>query len=169
LYLTNLLNVVHNNNFDESFSDNTIVSIVTGEPALTINKMATPTTNLQAGDEVTYTILISNTGNAPAYNVIVTDNLLTSNPSYIASISNIVASYVNGPAITGLNLMDLFTTGGLNFTALYPIFSVVDENNTINITYTVVLNDTVYPRQVIDNTVNITKYTSLPYPKALTM
>jgi len=118
---------------------------------------------------VTYTLLISNTGNAPAYNVIVTDNLLTSNPSYIASISNIVASYVNGPAITGLNLMDLFTTGGLNFTALYPIFSVVDENNTINITSTVVLNDTVYPRQVIDNTVNITKYTSLPYPKALTM
>ncbi|MDD3753461.1 MAG: carboxypeptidase regulatory-like domain-containing protein, partial [Methanobacterium sp.] len=166
LYLTNLFNIIYDNNFDESFSDNTIVSIVTGQPALTINKTATPTTNLQAGNEVTYTILISNTGHAPAYNVIVNDDLLTSNPSYIASISNIIASYVNGPVITGLNLMDLFTTGGLNFAALYPIFSVDDANNTINITYTVLLNDTVYPRQVINNTVNLTKYTSLPLPES---
>ncbi|HMK53776.1 MAG TPA: hypothetical protein VK444_03260, partial [Methanobacteriaceae archaeon] len=163
LYLTNLLNIDYENSPGEIFTDNKIVSIVTGEPKLTITKTATPTTNLQAGDVVTYTITISNTGHAPAYNVIVKDNLFTANPGYIASTS-MAARYVNGTAITGLTLSDLFTPGGLNFTALWPIYGVNGTNNTIEITYNAILNSTVYPRQFINNTVNITQYTSLPLP-----
>ena len=166
LWLTNLLNINYENSPGETFSDNRIVSLKTGEPELSINKTATPTTGLQAGDVVTYTITINNTGNAPAYNVIVTDDLLTSNAGYIASISGITASYLNGATITGLNLMDLFTSTGLNFTSLYPIYKVNGTNSTIIITYNTTLNSTVYPRQIINNTVNITKFTSLTPPES---
>ncbi|EKF85388.1 isopeptide-forming domain-containing fimbrial protein, partial [Methanobacterium formicicum] len=166
LWLTNLLNINYENSPGETFCDNRIVSLKTGEPELTINKTATPTTGLQAGDVVTYTITINNTGNAPAYNVIVTDDLLTSNAGYIASISGITASYLNGVAITGLNLMDIFTSNGLNFGSLYSIYGTNGTNSTIIITYNATLNSTVYPRQIINNTVNITKFTSLSPPES---
>jgi|GEM_PF-447852 len=166
LWLTNLLNINYENSPGETFCDNRIVSLKTGEPELSINKTATPTTGLQAGDVVTYTITINNSGNAPAYNVMVTDDLLSSNPGYISSISGITASYLNGVTITGLNLMDLFTSTGLNFGSLYPIYGVNGTNSTIIITYNATLNSTVYPRQIINNTVNITKFTSLTPPES---
>ncbi len=166
LWLTNLLNINYENSPGEIFCDNRIVSLKTGEPQLTINKTATPTTELQAGDMVTYTLTINNTGNAPAYNVMVTDDLLSSNPGYISSISGITANYLNGATITGLNLMDLFTSTGLNFGSLYPIYGVNGTNSTIIITYNATLNSTVYPRQIINNTVNITKFTSLTPPES---
>ncbi|MBP1945818.1 putative repeat protein (TIGR01451 family)/fimbrial isopeptide formation D2 family protein [Methanobacterium petrolearium] len=166
LWLTNLLNINYENSPGKIFSDNRIVSLITGEPQLNINKTATPTSDLQAGDMVTYTVTIDNTGNAPAYNVVVTDDLLTSNSGYILSISNITVSYGSGTAITGLNLMDIFTSTGLDFGSLYPIYSANSTNSSIIITYDALLNSTVYPRQVIDNTVNITKYTSLTPPES---
>ncbi|MDY9924548.1 carboxypeptidase regulatory-like domain-containing protein [Methanobacterium sp.] len=166
LWLTNLLNINYENSPGETFCDNRIVSLKTGEPELSINKTATPTTGLQAGDVVTYTITINNSGNAPAYNVIVTDDLFSSNPGYISSISGITASYLNGATITGLNLMDIFTSTGLNFGSLYPIYGVNGTNSTIIITYNATLNSTVYPRQIINNTVNITKFTSLTLPES---
>ena len=162
LYLTNLLYVNYENSPGMMFSNNEVAWIQTGQPSLNITKTATPVSQLQSGDVVTYTILINNTGHAPAYNVVVKDDLLTANTGYISSISSITASYVNGAAITGLNLMNLFTTDGLNFTSLYPIFSVDGTNNTINITYTALLSNSVYPGQFIYNTANITNYTSLP-------
>jgi fimbrial isopeptide formation D2 family protein/uncharacterized repeat protein (TIGR01451 family) len=45
------------------------------EPDLAITKTITPDTNIDAGDTVTITLLVENTGNAPAYNVVVTDLL----------------------------------------------------------------------------------------------
>ena len=166
LWLTNLLNINYENSPGEMFCDNRIVSLITGEPELNINKTATPTSDLQAGDVVTYTITINNTGNAPAYNVVVTDDLLNSNSGYILSISNLTVHYDSGTPITGLNLMDLFTSTGLDFGSLYPIYAVNSTNSSIIITYDAILNGTVYPRQVINNTVNITKFTSLPPPES---
>jgi len=166
LFLTNWLNVNWLNSPRQPFSDNKIISIVTGQPQLTITKNAVPTTNLQAGSVVTYTLTIINIGNATAYNVVVYDDLLSSNSGYMG-LNSIAAYYINGTAITGLNLADLFTTG-LNFTSLYPI-GINSTNNTIIITYNVTLNSTVYPLQVMNNTVQITKFTSLPQSIALIM
>ncbi|NYB51391.1 MAG: DUF11 domain-containing protein, partial [Methanobacteriaceae archaeon] len=165
LYLTNWLNVHYNNTFQEQDSQNIIIKFRINEPMLAIEKNATPTNNLQAGDVVTYTVAITNTGHGIAYNVAVQDDLLISNPGFISNIT-IAARYVDGVAITGLNLMDIFTTGGLNFSTLYPIYPVNSTNNTILITYNATLNGTVYPLQYINNTVNITKFTALPPPES---
>lgn len=166
LWLTNLLNINYQNSQGELFSANQIVSLKTGEPQLTIKKTVTPSNGLQAGDVATYAITINNVGNAPAYNVIVTDDLLSSHTEYIASINGITARYRNGPNITGLNLRDIFTSHGLNFGSLYPIYGVNGTNSTIIITYNTTLNRTVFPRQIINNTVNITKFTSLIPPES---
>ncbi len=160
LWLTNWLNINWENTPGTPFQENKIISILIGEPQLTITKNATPTTNLQAGDVVTYTLTVKNTGNAPAYNVVVADDLFTANAGYLI-LNSIAARYGNGTAITGLTLSDLFTPTGLNFTAVYPL-GFNNTNNTIIIEYNVTLNSTVYPRQVINNTAQITKFTSLP-------
>ena len=159
LFLTNLMNVNYNNSFSQTYSDNKIVSLVVQEPALNITKTVTPSTGRQAGDSVNYTITITNTGNAPAYNVVVKDNLLA-NHGYITS-TTISARYANGTVIDLTGLGDLFGEG-LNFGSLYPIFGINSTNNTIIITYTAILNSTVYPLQVINNTAQITRFTSLP-------
>ncbi len=161
LYLTNLLNVNYNNTLSQMFSDNQIVSMNTNEPQLTINKTANPNTGRQAGDTVTYTITITNTGHAPAYNVNVTDNLLSSLGNYITGTPIVTAQYEGGPSIDLTGLGNLFGTG-LNFGASYPIFATNETNNTIIITYNALLNGNVYPLQVMNNTVGITNFTSLP-------
>ena len=165
LYMTNLLNVNYNNTFGEMFSDNQIVSMILNEPQLTINKTATPNTGRQAGDVVTYTITIKNTGHAPAYNVIVSDNLISNLGSYINGIPSVTAQYQGGPSIDLTGLGNLFGTG-LNFGSLYPIFGADDTNNTIILTYNAILSNNVYPLQVMNNTVGITNYTSLIPPNS---
>ena len=117
LYLTNLMNVNYNNTVMQMFTDNQIVSIVTNEPQLNITKTASPNTGKQAGDNVTYTITIKNTGNAPAYNVNITDNLLSSLGIYINGTPTVTAKYQGGPSINLTGLGDLFGTG-LNFGSL---------------------------------------------------
>ncbi len=161
LYLTNLLNVNYNNSFSQMFTNNQIVSIVTAEPDLTINKTADPNTGRQAGDTVTYTITITNTGHAPSYNVNVTDNLLNNYSSYIQGTPTVTANYENGSSIDLTGLGNLFGTG-LNFGALYPIYGINETNNTIIITYNATLSSNVTPLQVINNTAEITNFTSLP-------
>jgi len=68
------------NTFGESYSlrDSNEVNYV--EPRLVITKTAEPYSNLKAGDEVTYTILVKNHGHSPAYNVGLTDTI----PTYIS-------------------------------------------------------------------------------------
>jgi uncharacterized repeat protein (TIGR01451 family)/fimbrial isopeptide formation D2 family protein len=161
LYLTNWMNVNYNNTVMQMFTNNQIVSLVTNEPQLTITKTASPNTGRQAGNNVTYTITIKNTGNAPAYNVNITDNLLSSLGIYINGTPTVTASYQGGPSINLTGLGDLFGTG-LNFGTLYPIFASNETNNTIILTYNAILSSDVYPLQVMNNTAQITNFTSLP-------
>lgn len=164
LNLANLLNIKYENTENVVFSDNSIVNFVTGQPVLSIEKNATPKKDLEAGSNITYTIIIKNTGNGTAYNIVVKDNFLNINSAYVNNINNIVAYYLNGDQmipITGLNLLDLFGPNGLNFGVLYPL-GIDATNNTIVITYNVTLSSKVYPLQVINNTVQITNFTSLP-------
>ena len=161
LYLTNLMNVNYNNTCHQMFTNNQIVSIVTNEPQLNITKTASPNTGKQAGDNVTYTITIKNTGNAPAYNVNITDNLLSSLGIYINGTPTVTAKY-QGWTFHQFNwFRNLFGTG-LNFGSSYPIFASNETNNTIILTYNAILSSNVYPLQVINNTAQITNFTSLP-------
>jgi len=68
------------NTFGQSYSlrDSNEVNYV--EPRLVITKTAEPYSNLKAGDEVTYTILVKNHGHSPAYNVGLRDTI----PTYIS-------------------------------------------------------------------------------------
>ena len=50
----------------------------------------------------------------------------------------------------------------MNFGSQYPIFASNESNNTIILTYNAILNDDVYPLQTINNTAQITNFTSLP-------
>ena len=164
LYLTNLMNINYNNTFLETFADNKIVSLTTQEPHITVTKTAN-TTTAQGGDSVTYTIKIQNTGHATAYNVNVLDNFKNLFfPSYVQSITGVTATYQNGQSIDLTGLGDLFGNG-LNFGALYPIYTANDSSHinmsTIIITYTALLGN-VYPNQSLTNTVNVTNYTSSP-------
>ena len=161
LYFTNLMNVNYNNTAMQMFTNNQIVPIVTNEPQLVITKTASPNTGLQAGDNVAYTITIKNTGNAPAYNVNITDNLLSLSGIYIDGTSTVTAKYENGSSINLTDLGYLFGTG-LNFGSQYPLFASNETNNTIILTYNAILNSDVYPLQVINNTAQITNFTSLP-------
>ncbi len=161
LYLTNLMNVNYNNTVMQMFTNNQIVSIVTNEPQLNITKTASPNTGQQAGDNVTYSITIKNTGNAPAYNVNITDNLLSSLGIYINGTPTVTASYQGGPSINLTGLGNLFGAG-LNFGSAYPIFASNQTNNTIILTYNAALSSDVYPLQVMNNTAQITNFTSLP-------
>jgi fimbrial isopeptide formation D2 family protein len=161
LYLTNWMNVNYNNTVMQMFTNNQIVSIVTNEPQLTITKTASPNTGQQAGGKVTYTITIKNTGNAPAYNVNITDNLLSSLGIYINGTPTVTARYQDGSSINLTGLGDLFGTG-LNFGSSFPIFASNETNNTIILTYNAILSSDVYPLQVMNNTAQITNFTSLP-------
>ena len=46
-----------------------------GEPQLSISKAVSPNTNLQAGTQLTFTLTVTNSGTAPAFDVVVTDVL----------------------------------------------------------------------------------------------
>ena len=161
LHLANLLNIMYDNTTDSTFSEDSIVHFVTGMPNLSIQKNATPKNNLEAGDTVTYNIIIKNKGNSTAYNIVVRDNFLIINGQYFSTSSiKDLRAYRGEVEITDLNLWDLFTDDGLSL-GNYAL-GVDPSNNTILITYKIVLPNNVTPLQVFNNTVQITNFTSLP-------
>lgn len=56
-----------------SLRDSTAIDYLA--PELTLTKSASPATNLVGGSQVAYTISVTNSGRAPAYNLVVTDNV----------------------------------------------------------------------------------------------
>ena len=74
-------------------------------PELVLTKSAQPSTNLQPGDTVTYTITLANQGDAAAYNMVVTDtlpaNLLLMNNGGSASPSSSSFTITSGDPVNG--------------------------------------------------------------------
>lgn len=52
-----------------------ITTVTVAEPAVTVTKTVAPMTLLPSGGTLTYTVVIANTGNAPAYDVAVSDDM----------------------------------------------------------------------------------------------
>jgi len=93
---TNLVTVAWNITDTGSFSPSraltqtsTVTSYV-GQPVLGIVKNSTPLPNtyVGAGDLITYTLRITNSGHSPAYNIVITDAL----PGYLTYITSAVTS-----------------------------------------------------------------------------
>ncbi|MEM7734678.1 MAG: isopeptide-forming domain-containing fimbrial protein, partial [Deinococcota bacterium] len=70
-------NLTNNAGYASDSDTNTFdpITVVVREPDLEITKTLSPNNNVDAGDTVTVTLEVANTGNAPAYNVVVTDLL----------------------------------------------------------------------------------------------
>ncbi|MBK8034654.1 MAG: isopeptide-forming domain-containing fimbrial protein [Chloroflexi bacterium] len=122
----------------------TTVDIV--EPRLTIDKSAN-VTDADAGDTVTYTVVVRNTGTAPAYNVVITDPLL---PQLELLAGTVTTSA--GTITTGNSAAD--TTIRVDTTSLAV-------NGVITITYQARLRPSVFPGQQLVNTATQTS-NSLP-------
>ncbi|MDP2837354.1 MAG: isopeptide-forming domain-containing fimbrial protein [Methanobacteriaceae archaeon] len=168
LYLTNLMNIMYANSPGATFSDNSIISFITQEPALNITKGILNTTgagtisplpsilpingNLtgaDAGDKVTFVITIGNQGSYNAYNTIIKDNIL----SGFVNFNLISVAYGNGTSI-------LNYTGNLTNATGLILNNIIPGNSTVLITYSVDVASNVYPRQIINNTAQITNYGS---------
>ncbi|MDI9618441.1 hypothetical protein, partial [Methanothermobacter sp.] len=167
LYLTNQFAIKYYNSPLDAFCQSDLAQVITQEPRLTINKTITSTTghgiidpegNLigaDAGDTITYKILIENTGSWNAYNVTVRDIIPVKliNPQIISVLDG------NGVAVpyTG----DLFTSG-IRIEMIPGRDNLPLGNDTVIITCTGILRADVNPREVINNTAQITAYASTP-------
>ncbi|MEM7799792.1 MAG: hypothetical protein AAF633_11425, partial [Chloroflexota bacterium] len=80
IILANFLKQSGTNTDGETYSLRDLVNITVAEPNIVLTKTATPQTNLVAGDTVTYTIDLENTGVYTAFNVVITDTI----PTFIA-------------------------------------------------------------------------------------
>lgn len=157
LILANLFQVVSNNSPTDAEADLTIVSVTLQEPALTIDKTVTsPTSNLEAGDTVSYLISITNDGSAEAYDVVVADT-----PD--AGLTSCSMGAISGGSGTG----DIFS-GSLTFSAFSANSgTALDPGDTVTIAATCTLDDTVQNRTDYDNTASVswaTQPAATPFP-----
>ncbi|WP_231373908.1 isopeptide-forming domain-containing fimbrial protein [Thioalkalivibrio sp. ALE11] len=150
LFLTNILQVETANTPGETTTETGPVAFDVRAPVLDIDKAITTTggegsisgdgnlAGADAGDTVEYTITLTNTGGAPAFDVTVTDPP----PSGLESCSD-ASVEVDGSTRSFTGSLD--TGGGL------LIDGEVDAGQSAAITYTCTLADDVTPRQELDN------------------
>ncbi|MCZ2343080.1 MAG: DUF11 domain-containing protein, partial [Bacteroidales bacterium] len=124
------------------------VSVTIVEPVITNLALSANVATADAGDVVTYTATFSNTGNATAFDVSLTDLLSAGNLTLVSG--SVVTS--SGTVTTG--------NGGSDTTVRVDIPSV-PVGGSVTITYQATLNGTVNPNQVITTNAGVT-YTSLP-------
>ncbi|MBK9748928.1 MAG: isopeptide-forming domain-containing fimbrial protein [Chloroflexi bacterium] len=122
----------------------TTVDIV--EPRLIINKSAS-VPQADAGDTVTYTVTVQNTGTALAYNVVITDPMLPE------------LELLTGTVTTSAGAVTLGNTAGDTTIRIDAVSLAI--NGTITITYQARLRPSVFPGQNLVNTASQTS-NSLP-------
>lgn len=153
LYLANLVQMKYSNNKEDFATDDSAVLLKTKEPQLNITKTPNPTTG-DAGDEITYNITVKNIGNWPAYNVTIRDIL----PPELINLTLVsIVDSTGHVLIAGIDYVgDLFSSSGITLS------NPLGVNESIIITTICTLSNTIYPRQVIENTAQITNYSSTP-------
>jgi len=109
------------------------------EPVLEINKTASPSSGIQAGDLITYTLIVEHTpqSTATAYNVIVTDSIPT-------DLTLVAGSLKTDPSASSS------VTDSQHITVTYDLFTQASAIFTI--TYVVEADDSIQPSsQLINN------------------
>ncbi len=131
--------------------DSTTVTVT--EPRLTIDKSASPTTGLNAGDTVTYTIVLDNLAvngaTSTAFDVTLSD-LIPSGLLITGITSTTPAGGATGSGTTAI------TGGGTGLSGEYDI----PVNGSVTIIYTATVQNTFLPGQSLTNDANAT-YSSL--------
>ncbi|MBK1644967.1 hypothetical protein CKO25_09955, partial [Thiocapsa imhoffii] len=117
-----------------TWDDNATVTV--GEPALAITKAMTPAANLTAGDLVTVSLTVTNTGEVPAFEVAVTDLLNdgTDNDLFALAATGITDTSTG----TGVDDFDFGydeNTGTITFTAK-PGVSLAANGGTVTFSFT---------------------------------
>jgi uncharacterized repeat protein (TIGR01451 family)/fimbrial isopeptide formation D2 family protein len=116
------------------------------EPRLTINKTVSPT-SADAGDTVTYTVVITNTGTAPAFNVVITDPMTATAPLVAGTVTTTA-----GTIVTGNTVGD---------TTIRVEISPLAVSGSVTITYQALILPSAFPGQQIINTASQT-FNSMP-------
>ncbi|HUN09075.1 MAG TPA: isopeptide-forming domain-containing fimbrial protein [Aggregatilineales bacterium] len=135
--VTNTAQIRYTNFNDVVVGQNGTVNIDIVEPRLTVDKTAN-VTQADAGDTVTYTVVVRNTGTARAYNVVVTDPLLPQ------------LELLNGTVTTTAGTVTIGNTAGDTTIQINAVSLAV--NGTITITYQARLLPSVFPGQSLVNT-----------------
>ena len=142
----------------EATSNDVFASVL--EPKLTVVKTASPTT-ADAGDIITFTVTVSNTGNTTAFDVSVADTL-DSRLSLVSVSTPTAPAYYSETSTTAQPQLNRTITagGGGSFNITFNRLDAADS-----VTYTVVATvlASVNVADTIDNTVDVL-YTSLPGP-----
>jgi fimbrial isopeptide formation D2 family protein/uncharacterized repeat protein (TIGR01451 family) len=122
------------------------VELVVVEPELTVVKTLTSSPTVDAGDTVTYNVVVTNTGNGPAYNVSIDDTF----PAWLDYVS-----------ISGTNWAD--TGVAPANTTPFVFTGTILPSGTTNFTITFRVNSTAEIGNTFENFVT-TSYTSDPDP-----
>ena len=131
----------------------TIALLVLNQPDLTINKSANQTSGIENNTKVQYSINVTNKGDAPAFNINITDDFFNKYSNY-GNITDMYIEYSNGTrhTLTTTEIDALFnSTEGLNI-------AVLNENDYFTIFYTVTFNANPDPMESIKNTARITQF-----------
>lgn len=153
VFKTNTVNLKYNNtNLDTNNSD-AMVWVLTQMPELVINKTVNTTESVVNGTNVTYTIIVNNTGHGTAYNVTLIDNFnslnISDNATVIGSLK--IKNSTNDITITEDQQKSFFNGTGL-------VIESLSNETYLNITYEVVFNEKLIPNSKYVNTANITEY-----------
>ena len=142
-----------------SANGNTDVKI--SEPAITISKAVSPTSNVQAGDSLTYTVTVSNAANrADAFDLVLNDALGNLGSNFDLQSINLPGSLPSGTA----SIINTSTTSAASAAAGDRIQLSIDRLNSgqsFSFTYTGVVLTNIEPGTTLTNTANVT-YTGLP-------
>ncbi|NDG74139.1 MAG: isopeptide-forming domain-containing fimbrial protein [Synechococcaceae bacterium WB8_1B_136] len=131
------------------------------EPAITISKAVSPSSNVQAGDTLTYTVTVSNAANrADAFDLVLNDALGNLGSNFDLTSVTLPASL---PAGTG-SINNTSVTSAASAAAGDRIQLSIDRLNSgqsFSFTYTGVVLTAIQPGTTLTNTANVT-YTGLP-------
>jgi uncharacterized repeat protein (TIGR01451 family) len=120
-------------NVFDSETSNTVTTTVVSTPTLEVFKFGLPDP-VQAGDLLTYTIFYTNTGNADANNVIITDDLAL-NTTYVTDSSNPDVSpgnpNVSPGSVVWINVPTLAGNGGSGAITLTVAVTSPLDNGTL--------------------------------------
>jgi len=139
--------------FDSGVSDTDIVTTTVGAADLSTSTKEADQTNYKAGDSVTYTITLNNTGTVAATNVVIVDTL----PTYLTYVSDTAGGSEAGGVVT-VNIASVAAGGSTPFDIVCTVNpAVVDgtvATNSADIDYNSGTNPTAEPTETV--TVDVT-------------
>lgn len=138
------------------------------EPLITIAKSANDTT-VQAGQLVTFTVVLENTGQSAAQDILWQDTLpaeLYEAGTNLASLVSVVSSTA-GTLSESTDFVSDFSSNPVTIDLTGSANTQLDAGETITITYTTTVEGTVSDGQTFSNDTEVTSYSSLDGPSGI--